>query len=128
MKKFIVALLLLVSCQLVAQTIKLSELTLHHTRNTEKGFAIIDGNAIHYNRTAWTTEKTPITFTNWYVSGSLELREIYNQACSQCDPDLIYFDDGKKSIRLWKLNKTTLLYEEVKQGLDIILTMAGQKS
>jgi hypothetical protein len=126
MKKFIVALLLLVSCQLSAQTIKLGELTLTHTRNTEKGFAIISDIAIPYSRTAWTTSKS-ITFTNWYVKGNIELREIYNQACSQCHPDIIYYYDGKTVVRIWKRDLETNLFIEVLELQEQSLLMAGKK-
>jgi hypothetical protein len=99
------------------QTLQLSELTVTHTQNQDKGFAIIGKLAIPYVTTSFST-KTPVTFTNIYgISNGVnqvEYREIYYQACSQCYANYIYYYGGENTVmRMWELNADGHTYKEI---------------
>lgn len=122
MKKFIVALLLFMCCQLSAQTERLGDLFLRHSPINEPHCVFIDGKKIPFSKRNWDTKNNQVVY---FIIGEIQLIEIYKPDCQECPAAYIYYDDGGSNIRLWKLNMETKLYDEVKDSETFILLMAG---
>ena len=122
MKKFIVAIILFISCQLSAQTERLGDLFLRHSRIDEPHCAFIGGKKIPFSKRNWDSKGNQVVY---FITGEVQLIEIYKPNCQECPANYIYYDDGGSNIRLWKLNTTTKLYDEVKDSETFILLMAG---